>query len=65
MIRLCVLRPAALCPPVEGEQADEVSAIVEAQARLGRHVLLKLNCGFGLTTKAPDVVPEIGLLFSF
>jgi hypothetical protein len=50
---------------VEGEQTDEVSAIVEGQVRLGRHVLLKLNSGFGLTAKAPDVAPEIGLLFSF
>jgi len=50
---------------IEGEQADEISLIVEGQARLGRHVTLKLNSGFGLTTKAPDVAPEIGLLFSF
>ncbi len=50
---------------VEGEQTDEIAAIVEGQVRLGRHVLLKLNSGFGLTTKAPDVAPEIGLLFSF
>ncbi len=50
---------------VEGEQTDEITAIVEGQVRLGRHVLLKVNSGFGLTTKAPDVAPEIGLLFSF
>jgi len=50
---------------IEGEQTDEISLIVEGQARLGRHVLLKLNTGLGLTTKAPDVAPEIGLLFSF
>ena len=50
---------------VEGEQTDEVAAIVEGQVRLGRHVLLKLNSGFGLTRKAPDVAPEVGLLFSF
>jgi len=50
---------------VEGEQTDEIAAIVEGQVRLGRHVLLKLNSGFGLTTKAPDVAPEVGLLFSF
>ncbi len=50
---------------VEGEQTDEIAAIVEGQVRLGRHVLLKLNSGFGLTSKAPDVAPEIGLLFSF
>jgi hypothetical protein len=50
---------------IEGEQTDEIAFIVEGQARLGRHVLLKLNSGFGLTAKAPDVAPEIGLLFSF
>ncbi len=49
---------------VEGED-DEVELIVEAQVRLGRHVLLKLNSGFGVTTKAPDFAPEAGLLFSF
>jgi hypothetical protein len=50
---------------IEGEQTDEIAIIVEAQARLGRHVLLKMNSGFGVTAKAPDVAPEIGLLFSF
>lgn len=50
---------------IEGEQTDEISVIVEGQARLGRHVLLKLNSGFGVTSKAPDVAPEIGFLFSF
>lgn len=50
---------------VEGEQTDEIAAILEAQARLGAHVLLKMNSGFGLTSKAPDVAPEVGLLFSF
>jgi hypothetical protein len=49
---------------VEAE-TDEVQLILEGQARLGRHVLLKLNSGFGVTRKAPDVAPEIGLLFSF
>jgi hypothetical protein len=50
---------------VEGHQTDELSAILEGQVRLGRHVLLKVNSGFGLTSKAADVAPEIGLLFSF
>jgi hypothetical protein len=60
------LSPAwRLFAAIEGEQTDEISLIVEGQARLGPHVLLKLNSGFGLTTKAPDVAPEIGLLFSF
>ena len=50
---------------IEGHQTDEVEVIVEGQARLGRHVVLKFNSGFGVTSKAPDVAPEIGLLFSF
>ena len=50
---------------IEGHQTDEVEVIVEGQARLGRHVVLKFNSGFGVTAKAPDVAPEIGLLFSF
>ena len=49
---------------LEGE-SDEVQAILEAQARLGRHVLLKLNSGFGITAKTPDLAPEVGVLFSF
>lgn len=49
---------------LEGE-SDELQAILEAQAHLGRHVLLKLNSGFGITAKAPDLAPEVGVLFSF
>ena len=30
-----------------------------------RHAVLKLNCGFGLTTQAPDIAPEVGVLFHF
>ena len=49
---------------VEGEQ-DEVAAIAEAQLRLAPWVTLKLNDAIGLTGKAPDQAPEVGLLFSF
>lgn len=49
---------------VEGE-SDEVEAILEAQARLHPHVLLKLNSGFGVTKKAADIAPEVGVLFSW
>jgi hypothetical protein len=48
---------------VEGNQ-DEVERIVEGQYRLGRHAHLKLNTAFGLTPKAPDFAPEIGIMFS-
>jgi hypothetical protein len=26
---------------------------------------VKLNCGFGVTRKAPDFAPEVGVLFTF
>jgi hypothetical protein len=53
-----------LVASIEGED-DELSAIGEAQWFIGRHAFLKLNCGFGLTPKAPDIAPEIGVMFSF
>jgi hypothetical protein len=49
---------------LEGE-TDEVSLIGEAQWFFASFAYLKLNCGFGLTEKAPDVAPEVGVLFHF
>jgi hypothetical protein len=49
---------------LEGED-DELSLIGEAQLTVGRRAFLKLNCGFGLTQKAPDFAPEVGVVFSF
>ena len=49
---------------LEGE-SDELSLIGEAQWFLGPHALLKLNCGFGITEKAPDLAPEVGVMFRF
>jgi len=49
---------------VEGEQ-DEVALIAEAQVFLNPRTCLKLNNGFGLTSKAPDLAPEVGVVFSF
>jgi hypothetical protein len=49
---------------VEGEQ-DEVALIAEVQWRLSPRATLKLNNGFGLTNKAPDQAPEIGIALSF
>ncbi|HKN58765.1 MAG TPA: hypothetical protein VJV97_07915, partial [Gemmatimonadaceae bacterium] len=49
---------------MEGDQ-DEVEWIVEGQYWLTRHVHLKLNSAFGVTSKAPDFAPEIGIMFSF
>jgi hypothetical protein len=39
--------------------------IGEVQWHLGPRAFLKLNSGFGLTEKAPDVAPEVGVLISF
>ncbi|HJX15632.1 MAG TPA: transporter [Candidatus Deferrimicrobiaceae bacterium] len=50
---------------LEGEQTDEVSIIGEVQYTLSENAVLKINSGFGLTEKAPDVAPEIGVLFRF
>ena len=49
---------------IEGEQ-DEWALIAEAQLHLSPRLVLKLNNGFGLTSKAPDLAPEVGLLFAF
>jgi hypothetical protein len=53
-----------LVATLEGE-TDEVSLIGEAQWFFSRIAYLKLNCGFGLTEKAPDIAPEVGILFHF
>ncbi|HEY3133266.1 MAG TPA: hypothetical protein VGJ47_01430 [Gemmatimonadaceae bacterium] len=49
---------------IEGDQ-DEVEWIIEGQYWLNPHVHLKLNTAFGVTSKAPDVAPEVGVFFSF
>ena len=49
---------------VEGSQ-DEVEWILEGQYWLRRNVHLKLNTAFGVTSKAPDFAPEIGIMFRF
>jgi hypothetical protein len=49
---------------VEGVE-DEIEWISEVQLFLRRNVFLKLNNAFGLTSKAPDWAPEIGIMFVF
>lgn len=49
---------------IEGDQ-DEVEYIVEGQYWLNEHVHLKLNTALGVTSKAPDFAPEVGVFFSF
>jgi hypothetical protein len=53
-----------LVATLEGED-DEVSMIGEAQLTLRPGAILKLNSGFGITEKAADFTPEIGVLFTF
>jgi hypothetical protein len=49
---------------LEGED-DEIALIGEGQLTLRPGILLKLNSGFGLTEKASDFSPEVGVLFTF
>ncbi|MGH9204496.1 MAG: hypothetical protein ACRD2A_24980, partial [Vicinamibacterales bacterium] len=49
---------------VEGTQ-DEIEGITEVQWFLRPNLVLKINNAFGLTSKATDWAPEIGLMFSF
>lgn len=49
---------------IEGEDSD-VLMVLEAQWHFSPHAFLKLNSGFGVTEKAEDFAPEIGVMFSF
>jgi hypothetical protein len=49
---------------VEGT-GDEIELITEAQWFLRPDLVFKLNNALGLTSKATDWAPEIGLMFSF
>jgi hypothetical protein len=48
---------------IEGSQ-DEVELIPEVQWHLNPSVILKVNSAVGLSSKATDWAPEIGLMFS-
>lgn len=47
----------------EGTQ-DELSLITELQWHLSPNVFLRFNNGLGLTSKATDWTPEVGILFT-
>jgi hypothetical protein len=49
---------------IEGEQG-EVSLITEAQWHILPHGFVRFNNGLGLTSKATDWTPELGVLFTF
>jgi hypothetical protein len=59
-----VSRRLRLFAGVEGTQ-DEIELITEVQWSLAPSVVLKLNNAVGLTSKAADWAPEVGLMFSF
>jgi hypothetical protein len=59
-----VSRQWRLFAGVEGT-TDEVSLIGEAQWHVSPRVYLKFNTGIGLTSKATDFAPEVGVVFSF
>jgi hypothetical protein len=48
---------------VEGAQ-DEIEGITEVQWFLRPNLVLKINHAFGLTSKATDWAPELGVMFS-
>lgn len=48
---------------IEGTQ-DEVALLTEAQWHLSRHAFVRVNNGLGLTSKATDWAPEVGIVFS-
>jgi hypothetical protein len=49
---------------IEGS-SDELSLITEAQWHVTRNIFVKLNNGLGLTSKATDWTPEVGVVFTF
>lgn len=48
---------------VEGTQ-DEVELITEVQLHITDAIFVKLNNAAGLTSKASDWAPEVGIMFS-
>jgi len=49
---------------IEGS-SDELSLITEAQWHVTRNIFVRLNNGLGLTSKATDWTPEVGVVFTF
>jgi len=48
---------------IEGTE-DEIVLIPEIQWFITPNIYLKANNGFALTSKATDIAPEIGIMFS-
>lgn len=49
---------------IEGSD-DEIELITQAQWFVRPGVRIKLNNAFGVTSKATDWAPEVGIMFSF
>jgi hypothetical protein len=49
---------------VEGSQ-DEVEAITDLQFHISPNAFIRINNAFGVTSKATDYAPEVGVLFHF
>jgi hypothetical protein len=49
---------------VEGAQ-DEVELITDLQFHFNKKVMIRVNNAFGVTSKATDYAPEVGVLFTF
>jgi hypothetical protein len=49
---------------IEGSQ-DETEFILDLQFHITDYAFVRLNSGFGITSKATDYAPEIGILFHF
>jgi hypothetical protein len=49
---------------LEGSE-DEISMVPEIQWHISESVFLKLNTGFGITSKATDFAPEAGIMIAF
>ncbi len=49
---------------IEGTQ-DEVELIAELQWHINDRVYVRFNNGFGITPKATDLAPDVGVVFSF
>ncbi len=47
---------------LEGAE-DEAAVVPEIQWHLGRNLFVKANNGFGVTSKATDFAPEVGIVF--
>ena len=47
---------------LEGSE-DEAELIPEIQWHINRNMFLKAGSGFGVTSKAADIAPEVGIMF--